>query len=66
MKQAVQSKTLWFNSAVAMLMTAEQNLEAVQDVIPASWYAWILLGVTVVNAGLRVVTTKSLTFTKVR
>ena len=67
-KKLVKSWTLWFNSAVATLIAFVEfglpqlaaSLPMLQGMIPANFYATLLIGSTVVNILLRFKTSTSL------
>lgn len=50
------SKTMIFNIAVAALLALEMNLPSLQGFIEAEVYAYVAMGVNMVNMALRVVT----------
>jgi hypothetical protein len=53
-----QSKTLWFNGAVAALAAAEEAAHFVEPVIPGNAYAWGIFLLAVGNAVLRVISAR--------
>jgi hypothetical protein len=58
-----KSKTVWANVATivaAMLTGLEQLLPVLTPVISASVMPWVLVGVGVLNIGLRMVTTEGI------
>lgn len=55
-----QSKTIWLNSAVAMLAVAEIKLSAIQPLVPVNFYALVAFGLPLLNAALRIITTQGL------
>ena len=61
MKPWWQSKTLWVNAIVAVLSAFEAGTGMLQPFIPANFYVLIAVGLPVVNALLRVITTQGLT-----
>lgn len=61
MKQWWKSKTLWVNLIVAILAVIEANTGLLQPFIPADIYVLIAIGLPLVNAFLRVITTQQLT-----
>jgi hypothetical protein len=61
MKPWWQSKTLWVNTVVAALAALEMSTGLLQPFMPANFYTLIAVGLPVVNAILRVVTTQGLT-----
>lgn len=61
MKPWWQSKTLWVNAIIAALAALEAGTGILQPFLPANFYALIAVGLPVVNALLRVVTTQGLT-----
>lgn len=64
MKAWYQSKTLWVNVVVAALAALEAGTGILQPLLPANFYAIIAVGLPVVNAVLRIVTTQGLALTK--
>lgn len=57
---ALKSKTMNFAAILAAFGAVQVQLPAVQEFISPTTYGWITLGVAVVVAVLRVVTTKPL------
>lgn len=55
-----QSRTLWFNAAVAGLAALEASANLIQPYVPGNVYGWALLLLTVGNAMLRIVTHQGL------
>ena len=51
-----KSKTMLFNMAAAALIALEMNLPSLQGMIDPPTYAYMLMGVNVVNVVLRFVT----------
>ena len=64
MKPWYQSKTIIVNALVAALVTLEAGTGLLQPHLPGNFYAIIAVGLPVVNAILRVVTTTALTASK--
>lgn len=64
MKAWYQSKTLWVNAIVAGLAALEAGTGILQPLLPANFYAIVAVGLPVVNAVLRIVTTQGLALTK--
>lgn len=64
MKAWYQSKTLWVNAIVAALAALEAGTGILQPVLPANFYAIIAVGLPVVNAVLRIVTTQGIALAK--
>lgn len=60
MKAWYQSKTLWVNAIVAALAALEAGTGILQPLLPANFYAIVAVGLPVVNAVLRIVTTQGL------
>lgn len=56
----LKSKTMWFAAVLAGLGVFEQSSGALHALVNQQTYGWIMLGVAVVIAGLRVVTTQPL------
>ncbi len=54
-----QSRTLWVNAVVLALAAAEAQLKILQNVLPGGLFAWLAFGLPVVNAALRLITTKA-------
>jgi len=61
MKAWYLSKTLWVNAIVAALATLEASTGLLQPFLPANFYTLVAVGLPLVNAVLRVVTTQALT-----
>jgi hypothetical protein len=61
MKPWYQSKTLWVNIVVAALAALEAGTGLLQPYLPANFYVLVAVGLPVVNAVLRIVTTQGLT-----
>lgn len=55
-----RSKTLWFNTIVAMLIALESTLHVIQPYVPGNIYAYGMLFLVMVNAGLRIVTSQGI------
>lgn len=64
MKTWYQSKTLWVNAIVAALAALEAGTGVLQPFLPANFYAIVAVGLPVVNAILRIVTTQGLALAK--
>jgi hypothetical protein len=64
MKAWYQSKTLWVNAIVAALAALEAGTGILQPFLPANFYAIVAVGLPVVNAILRIVTTQGLALAK--
>ncbi|MDP3841082.1 MAG: hypothetical protein Q8Q81_00600 [Oxalobacteraceae bacterium] len=62
MKHWWQSKTVWFNVTVAVLLLAEQNVDALQGLVPEWLHKLAVFSLPIVNMGLRVITSKGLSF----
>ena len=60
MKAWYQSKTLWVNAIVAALAALEAGTGILQPLLPANFYAIVAVGLPVVNAVLRIITTQGL------
>ena len=56
-----QSKTLWFNAIASALIALEAGTGVLQLYLPVNFYVVMAVGLPVVNAVLRVVTTTELT-----
>ena len=61
MKKWYKSKTMLFNLFSMSLLGMEQNLPMVQGVLGENTYGIVLFVVTMVNIGLRAVTTTGVT-----
>jgi len=61
MKPWWQSKTLWVNAIVAALAAFEAGTGLLQPFVPTNLYTLIAVGLPVINALLRVITTQGLT-----
>lgn len=59
-KHPLRSKTLWLNALVLLLVLVEQNMTALQGVLPANFYVWLLIALPVINMVLRALTTAPL------
>ena len=55
-----QSKTLWVNAIAAALVALEAGTGLLQPHLPVSLYTAIAVGLPVVNAFLRILTTSAL------
>jgi len=64
MKAWYQSKTLWVNAIVAALAALEAGTGVLQPFLPSNFYAIVAVGLPVVNAVLRIVTTQGLALAK--
>jgi len=58
MKKWYQSKTIVVNAIVAALVALEAGTGLLQQFLPANFYAMVAVGLPVVNAILRVVTSQ--------
>lgn len=61
MKKWYQSKTLWVNAIAAMLVALEAGTGLLQPLLPMDLYTSLAVGLPIVNALLRVVTSEALT-----
>jgi hypothetical protein len=59
MKKRRNSKTMWFAAFVAGSGALQGLVPALSDVVPATVYPWLLVGVGVAVAALREMTTDS-------
>jgi len=57
---SLKSKTMWMQMATAVFGVALVTMPVLQDVMTPERYAYIFMGISVVNAMLRVVTTRPL------
>ena len=64
MKPWYQSKTIIVNAIVAALVALEAGTGLLQPYLPGNFYAIIAVGLPVVNAVLRVITTTALAANK--
>ncbi len=64
MKAWYQSKTLWVNAIVAALVALEAGTGLLQPFLPPHFYALVAVGLPVINAVLRIVTTQGLSLRK--
>ena len=64
MKPWYQSKTIIVNAIAAALVALEAGTGLLQPHLPGNFYAIIAVGLPVVNAVLRVITTTALTANK--
>ncbi len=64
MKPWYQSKTIIVNAIVAALVALEAGTGLLQPYLPGNFYAIIAVGLPVVNAILRVITTTALMVSK--
>jgi hypothetical protein len=64
MKAWYLSKTLWVNALIAALATLEASTGLLQPFLPANFYTIVAVGLPVVNAVLRIVTTQGLALAK--
>lgn len=60
MKKWYQSKTLWVNAIAAMLVALEAGTGLLQPLLPMDLYTSLAVGLPIVNALLRVVTSEAL------
>ena len=52
-----ESKTLWVNAIAAMLVALEAGTGVLQPMLPVNLYTVLAVGLPIVNALLRVITT---------
>lgn len=55
-----KSKTLWINAIVGALVALQAVSGALQPVVSAHFYALVAVGLPIINAVLRVITTQGL------
>jgi len=55
-----KSRTLWINALVLLLVTVEQQLGVLRELLPVNLYALAAVALPVVNMLLRVITTMPL------
>lgn len=60
MKKWYQSKTLWVNAIAAALVALEAGTGLLQPLLPMDLYTSLAVGLPIVNALLRVVTSEAL------
>ncbi|OFJ46423.1 hypothetical protein BA896_021975 [Janthinobacterium lividum] len=58
----VAIKTVWFNTTVAALLLAEQNVDTLQGVIPEWLHKLAVFSLPIVNMGLRVISSQGIAF----
>lgn len=61
MKGAFKSKTIWFSVSLAVLGVLEMQAALVRDLVGEQNFGAVMLGVGIVSAVLRVVTTQAIT-----
>lgn len=59
-KSAWASRTLWVNALAAGLLAAEAGTGLLQPLLPVNLYTAIAVGLPVINAMLRIVTSQAL------
>lgn len=59
MKPMMQSRTLWFNTLVVGIAAGIASVDP--SMVPPNVWPWVLVAQAVVNAVLRVLTTKAVT-----
>lgn len=52
-----KSKTLWVNAVAAMLVALEAGTGVLQPLLPVNLYTVLAVGLPIINALLRVITT---------
>lgn len=52
-----KSKTLWINAVAAMLVALEAGTGVLQPLLPVNLYTVLAVGLPIINALLRVITT---------
>lgn len=62
MKQWYKSKTLWFNLVIAGFAALEASFSFLQPIIPQTYYGILITILTIGNALLRVLSTKTIIF----
>lgn len=60
MRGAFKSKTMYFSLALAVLGALEMNASLLRDLIGPENFGAVMIGIGVVSAALRVVTTQAL------
>lgn len=60
MKGTLKSKTMWFAAALAVLGALEMQQAFLRELVGAENFGAVMLGISVLTAVLRVVTTQSL------
>lgn len=60
MKPWYASKTIWINTAAAMLVALEASTGALKPLLPVDLYTTIAIALPMINAALRVVTTQGI------
>lgn len=56
-KHWVKSRTLWFNTIAAVLISGEASLQIVQPIVGEKMYLWISFGLVLINVVMRTLTT---------
>jgi len=57
-----ESKTVWFNTIVAALLLAEQNVDSLQGLMPDWLHKLAVFSLPIVNMLLRAITSKGISF----
>lgn len=57
---AARSKTMWFSLALVVMGVVEVNIGLLQSVIPPQYYGLVVMGIGIVTAVLRWITTTGL------
>jgi len=60
MRGALKSKTMWFSALIAVFGVLEMQSELVRQVVGPDKFGAVMLGISMIGAVLRVVTTKPL------
>jgi len=60
MKPWYKSRTLWFNALAGALLSLEAVFHVLQPLLGPVFYPTVLVGVTVINGFLRIITTQGI------
>ncbi len=66
MKTPARSKTVWFNTVLAVVAAIEAHAPVLRPVLGEATYAWLLFGAAIGNVALRAVTREPLALGKNR
>jgi len=57
LRKALKSKTIWFSIILAVFGVLEASTQYLQDMIDAKYFGFVVIGIGMITAILRVVTT---------
>ena len=60
-KHFLESKTIWFNMALAAFVVLSDNIELLRDYMGGGGYISVMMLVAAINAYLRSITTQGIT-----